>query len=290
MESDFDQQESAEVRETRTNSILNSAKDVVKHSSAQVHPQDHLQPLIENRNFAITSRNIDLLHQDSYAEMWIDRDKKERRIMFVILGTLLVFFVAGAILVYMRMLIKKIPIANNSTKTPQFARPSMKLLLNSTAIPQSPHTVAIVQGHRYVQFWRNYLYTLDTRQETWSSAEQKCAGWQGHLVSIADADEKIFVQGLQRNLHIWTGYSKVNRTGTDDFQWNDNSKSTFEDWASDGESNIDSDLHFGCVSQLPIGAGRNNITSGTWKIEPCDVKLPFLCKKLSPSTDFRRSY
>ena len=73
----------------------------------------------------------------------------------------------------------------------------------------------------------NSLYRL-VDGPTWSHAEESAQALGGHLVSINDLQEQIFLSDNLPNLNLWIGYSDSQNEGT--WEWVNGDKSTYTNW------------------------------------------------------------
>ncbi|KAM9808738.1 uncharacterized protein ACBT44_012279 isoform 1-T1 [Syngnathus typhle] len=71
-------------------------------------------------------------------------------------------------------------------------------------------------------------YRLNLAGSTWSNAETACMSVGGHLLSIWNKAELLWLKSLRLRLHYWTGLSRINNT--DEWKWTDGSTYYKEDW------------------------------------------------------------
>lgn len=106
---------------------------------------------------------------------------------------------------------------------------------------------------------------------TWQRAEAYCRELHGHLVTIHDRAEDIFVF-LEANKHSherwWIGLDDIHREGT--FEWASGSPVYYTRWEP-GEPN-DAGGNEDCVQ-----INRYHPSEG-WNDEPCDQLLRFICE------------
>jgi hypothetical protein len=106
---------------------------------------------------------------------------------------------------------------------------------------------------------------------TWHRAEAYCRELHGHLVTIHDRAEDIFIF-LEANKHshdrYWIGLNDIHREGT--FEWASGSPVHYTRWAP-GEPN-DAGGNEDCVQ-----INRYH-PSDEWNDEPCDQLLRFVCE------------
>ena len=79
----------------------------------------------------------------------------------------------------------------------------------------------------------NYYYTSNIDADA-PTAISNCSAAGGHLVSINDADENIYVSSILPG-HFWIGYTDELVEGT--FVWVDGSTSTYTNWANNEPNN-----------------------------------------------------
>ncbi|XP_008843960.1 lymphocyte antigen 75 isoform X1 [Nannospalax galili] len=113
---------------------------------------------------------------------------------------------------------------------------------------------------------------------SWDEAYLKCKAFGGDLISIHSlADVEVVVTKLHSEdvkEEIWTGLKNINTPTL--FQWSDGTEVTLTYWA-ENEPNVPYNKTPNCVSYL----GK----LGQWKVQSCEKKLRYICKKKGEKMD-----
>ncbi|EYC42804.1 hypothetical protein Y032_0517g2812 [Ancylostoma ceylanicum] len=134
--------------------------------------------------------------------------------------------------------------------------------------PGAAYIIEITRVHQFQPFCER----LDFYE-----ARKFCEGSGGYLVSIADAGEQEFVNGLlYGSLDIqesWIGYYRSKYRGP--FEWVDKSPSTFEKWTvRDGSPKEPNNWgYYEACSVMEL--------SGDWADLNCYAKKTFICERES---------
>ncbi|XP_078259962.1 lymphocyte antigen 75 isoform X1 [Rhinoraja longicauda] len=119
--------------------------------------------------------------------------------------------------------------------------------------------------------YNGFCFFMHTEELNWDDASSFCKSNESELISIHSlADVELVVTKLHEayRSEVWTGLSTTSFPAL--FNWSDGSTVTFTYWDK-GEPNIPYNTTTHCVSY----SGE----LGRWKIEQCDIKLPYVCKK-----------
>ncbi|KAG3274558.1 hypothetical protein H1C71_020147 [Ictidomys tridecemlineatus] len=127
-----------------------------------------------------------------------------------------------------------------------------------------------------------FCYLLVNETGSWDEAHKKCKAFSSDLISIHSlADVEVVVTKFHnRNAkeEIWTGLRNINRPTL--FQWSDGTEVTLTYW-NENEPNIPYNKTPNCVSCL----GK----LGYWKVQSCEEKLKYICKKKGQKMNDSRS-
>ncbi|KAM4859204.1 lymphocyte antigen 75 isoform 2-T2 [Thomomys bottae] len=127
-----------------------------------------------------------------------------------------------------------------------------------------------------------FCYLLAEESVSWDEAHMNCKAFHGDLISIHSLAE---VEVVVTKLHsgdvkeeIWTGFKNINMPTL--FQWSDDSEVTLTYW-NENEPKIPFNKTPNCVSYL----GK----LGQWKVQSCEKKLKYVCKKKGEKMNDTRS-
>lgn len=124
-------------------------------------------------------------------------------------------------------------------------------------------------------------YKVVVDKKDWQNARTYCRNQGGNLVSILNLQEQAFLttQMLKYNDDAWIGMNDVNWEMH--FVWTDGKGVSFTNWAKghptsnpDGRYSFMSEM-FDCV----IMVGSSTKLTGFWKVEDCQEKRGFICKR-----------
>ncbi|XP_019492375.1 PREDICTED: lymphocyte antigen 75 isoform X1 [Hipposideros armiger] len=117
-----------------------------------------------------------------------------------------------------------------------------------------------------------FCYLLVNEHDSWDNAHMKCKAYSGDLISIHSlADVEVVVTKLHKGdaeEATWTGLKNINTPAL--FQWSDGTEVTLTYW-DENEPKVAYNKTPNCVSYL----GK----LGQWKVQSCDEKLKYVCKK-----------
>ncbi|XP_069351096.1 lymphocyte antigen 75 [Eulemur rufifrons] len=117
-----------------------------------------------------------------------------------------------------------------------------------------------------------FCYLLVNESESWDEAHVKCEAFSSDLISIHSlADVEVVVTKLHNGdakEEIWLGLKNINVPTL--FQWSDGTEVTLTYW-DENEPNVPYNQTPNCVSYL----GK----LGQWKVQSCEEKLKYVCKK-----------
>ncbi|XP_051022070.1 lymphocyte antigen 75 isoform X2 [Acomys russatus] len=123
-----------------------------------------------------------------------------------------------------------------------------------------------------------FCYLLANESSSWDAAHLKCKAFGGDLISIHSlADVELVVTKLHSGdvkEEIWTGLKNTNSPAL--FQWSDGTEVTLTYW-SENEPSVPYNKTPNCVSYL----GK----LGQWKVQSCEKKLRYVCKKRGEVTN-----
>ncbi|XP_057601089.1 lymphocyte antigen 75 [Hippopotamus amphibius kiboko] len=127
-----------------------------------------------------------------------------------------------------------------------------------------------------------FCYLLVNESDSWDDAHMKCKNISSDLISIHSlADIEVVVtklHGGDTKEEIWTGLRNVNTPTL--FQWSDGTEVTLTYW-DENEPYVPYNKTPNCVSYL----GK----LGQWKVQSCDKKLKYVCKKKGENLNDTRS-
>ncbi|XP_062297513.1 macrophage mannose receptor 1 [Scomber scombrus] len=126
-----------------------------------------------------------------------------------------------------------------------------------------------------------YKIVTGNDKKTWQQARAYCINQGGNLVSIVGENEQAFLitQMLNYNEDLWIGMNDINWEMH--FVWTDGRGIGYTNWAKGHPTSVPDGRHsfteevFDCV----IMVGTNAKQTGAWKIEDCNSKLGFVCKR-----------
>ncbi|XP_075385782.1 lymphocyte antigen 75 [Tenrec ecaudatus] len=117
-----------------------------------------------------------------------------------------------------------------------------------------------------------FCFLLVNESDSWDGAHTKCKALRSDLISIHSlADVEVIVtqlHGGDAKEEIWTGLKNINIPTL--FQWSDGTEVTLTYW-DENEPNVPYNKTPNCVCYL----GK----LGQWKVQSCDKKLKYVCKK-----------
>ncbi|KAF6023191.1 hypothetical protein EB796_018500 [Bugula neritina] len=121
-----------------------------------------------------------------------------------------------------------------------------------------------------------FCYELNEEHRVWSEAQDDCRRKGGNLVSIASSYEQTTVQKYVPHrlagLSLWIGGS--DKTSSSAWAWLDGTPFSYMNW--DGLTRHSTKLNR-CMAM--------RLESKTWITDECDVKKPYICKRLSDGYD-----
>ncbi|XP_016049907.1 lymphocyte antigen 75 isoform X1 [Erinaceus europaeus] len=127
-----------------------------------------------------------------------------------------------------------------------------------------------------------YCYLLVNESNSWDKAYMKCKTFGSDLISIHSlADVEVIVTKLHSGdakEEIWTGFKNINIPTL--FQWSDGTEVTQTYW-NENEPNVPYNKTPNCVSYL----GK----LGQWKVQSCEKKLKYVCKKMGEKINDTKS-
>ncbi|CAI5448301.1 unnamed protein product [Caenorhabditis angaria] len=124
------------------------------------------------------------------------------------------------------------------------------------------------------QMYEDHWYKLFEVDLMWIPAENFCRSMGGHLASIKDESENLFIHKLRKKNNIWIGLNKLNDTNQV-YKWSDGTQADYLNWDSTqpNEPLVD------CVYMAFHQEQR-----GTWFDYGCREMLPqfFVCELPMP--------
>ncbi|XP_065736988.1 lymphocyte antigen 75 isoform X2 [Phocoena phocoena] len=127
-----------------------------------------------------------------------------------------------------------------------------------------------------------FCYLLVNESDSWDKAHMKCKTFSSDLISIHSlADVELIVTKLHNGdakEEIWTGLRNINTPTL--FQWSDGTEVTLTYW-DENEPHVPYNKTPSCVSYL----GK----LGQWKVQSCEEKLKYVCKKKGEKLNDTRS-
>ncbi|XP_007455042.1 PREDICTED: lymphocyte antigen 75-like isoform X2 [Lipotes vexillifer] len=127
-----------------------------------------------------------------------------------------------------------------------------------------------------------FCYLLVNESDSWDKAHMKCKTFSSDLISIHSlADVELIVTKLHNGdakEEIWTGLRNINTPTL--FQWSDGTEVTLTYW-DENEPHVPYNKTPNCVSYL----GK----LGQWKVQSCEEKLKYVCKKKGEKLNDTRS-
>ncbi|XP_067597908.1 lymphocyte antigen 75 isoform X2 [Pseudorca crassidens] len=127
-----------------------------------------------------------------------------------------------------------------------------------------------------------FCYLLVNESDSWDKAHMKCKTFSSDLISIHSlADVELIVTKLHNGdakEEVWTGLRNINTPTL--FQWSDGTEVTLTYW-DENEPHVPYNKTPNCVSYL----GK----LGQWKVQSCEEKLKYVCKKKGEKLNDTRS-
>ncbi|XP_059872709.1 CD302 antigen isoform X2 [Delphinus delphis] len=127
-----------------------------------------------------------------------------------------------------------------------------------------------------------FCYLLVNESDSWDKAHMKCKTFSSDLISIHSlADVELIVTKLHNGdakEEVWTGLRNINTPTL--FQWSDGTEVTLTYW-DENEPHVPYNKTPNCVSYL----GK----LGQWKVQSCEKKLKYVCKKKGEKLNDTRS-
>nr|XP_031534326.1 lymphocyte antigen 75 isoform X1 [Vicugna pacos] len=127
-----------------------------------------------------------------------------------------------------------------------------------------------------------FCYLLVNESDSWGKAHMKCKTFSSDLISIHSlADVEVVVTKLHNGdakEEIWTGLRNINTPTL--FQWSDGTEVTLTYW-DENEPDVPYNKTPNCVSY----SGK----LGQWKVQSCEEKLKYVCKKKGQKLNDTRS-
>ncbi|XP_076014204.1 macrophage mannose receptor 1 [Genypterus blacodes] len=128
---------------------------------------------------------------------------------------------------------------------------------------------------------RCYKFVVGSDKKNWQDARSDCINQGGNLVSIKNDREQAFLttQMLRYTEDLWIGMNDVNWEMH--FVWTDGRSISYTNWAKGHPTSVPDGRHsftdemFDCV----ITVGSFTKQTGLWKVEDCDAKRSFICKR-----------
>ncbi|XP_034003884.1 macrophage mannose receptor 1 [Trematomus bernacchii] len=128
---------------------------------------------------------------------------------------------------------------------------------------------------------RCYKIVVGSDSKDWQEARTHCVNQGGNLVSITNDREQAFLttQMLTYNEDFWIGMNDVNWEMH--FVWTDGKGISYTNWAKGHPTTLPQgrfafmDETFDCV----IMVGSVSKITGSWKVEDCQAKHSFICKR-----------
>uniref|UniRef100_G3NJ53 Macrophage mannose receptor 1 n=1 Tax=Gasterosteus aculeatus aculeatus TaxID=481459 RepID=G3NJ53_GASAC len=126
-----------------------------------------------------------------------------------------------------------------------------------------------------------YKIVMGEDNNSWQDARKYCINQGGNLVSITKEREQAFLttQMLGYNGNLWIGMNDIN--WEKHFVWTDGKAISYTNWAKgqptsvpDGGYSFEMET-FDCV----ITVGSSSKMTGLWKVEDCESKHGFICKR-----------
>nr|XP_057915903.1 macrophage mannose receptor 1 [Doryrhamphus excisus] len=152
--------------------------------------------------------------------------------------------------------------------------------VNTTMLP-----TAIPQGGcapEWIAFRGKCYKIMGTDKKTWQDARTYCKNQGGNLVSVVNEPEQAFLttQMLTYGEDLWIGMNDVNWEMR--FVWTDGKGISYTNWAKghptstpEGRFSFMDEEIFDCV----IMVGGISKLIGLWKVEDCNSKRGFICKR-----------
>ena len=120
-------------------------------------------------------------------------------------------------------------------------------------------------------------YQFNSEKLSWQAAQHQCSTQKADLVSIHSELENNFTsrQVNPKSQRFWIGSARKTDQSTE-WTWTDGSSFDYHKFCPGKPDNKGG--HQNC---LDIGwmAKGENCTRDTWDDQPCDQRLPFICKK-----------
>ncbi|UMM27689.1 hypothetical protein L5515_010876 [Caenorhabditis briggsae] len=124
------------------------------------------------------------------------------------------------------------------------------------------------------QLYEDHWYKLFETDLMWIPAENVCRSMGGHLVSIKDESENLFVHKLRKKNNVWIGLNKLNDT-FQVYKWSDGTEADYLNWDSSQPNEPEVDCAYMAFHQEQ---------RGTWFDYGCREMLPqfFVCELPMP--------
>ncbi|XP_047424697.1 macrophage mannose receptor 1 [Mugil cephalus] len=125
-----------------------------------------------------------------------------------------------------------------------------------------------------------YKFVSGSDKMNWHDARSYCINQGGNLVSITNDREQAFIttQMLYHKEDLWIGMNDVNWEMH--FVWTDGKAITYTNWAKGHPMSLPDGRYFiEEVFDCVIISGSVAKTSGYWKVEDCQTKYGFICKR-----------
>ncbi|XP_049744742.1 lymphocyte antigen 75 isoform X2 [Elephas maximus indicus] len=144
--------------------------------------------------------------------------------------------------------------------------------LNNTVEPTDVWTYSDTRCESGWLPTNGFCYLLANESDSWAEAHAKCKALSSDLISIHSlADVEVVVSKLHNGdakEEVWTGLKSINIPTL--FQWSDGTEVTLTYW-DENEPNVPYNKTPNCVCYL----GK----LGQWKVQSCEEKLKYVCKK-----------
>uniref|UniRef100_A0A1A8PCB3 Mannose receptor, C type 2 n=1 Tax=Nothobranchius rachovii TaxID=451742 RepID=A0A1A8PCB3_9TELE len=150
---------------------------------------------------------------------------------------------------------------------------------NATLDPFSTDSWADDHKYECDNGWQNFqagCYKLTSEMMDWNTAEKTCQKIDANLVSIHTVPELEFImRNLTKDIdQLWLGLHDTEMQMN--FQWTDHTPVIFTFWHPFEPNNF-RNTQEDCVSMWG--------PEGRWDDSPCNLSLPFICKKLGTKSD-----
>uniref|UniRef100_A0A4W4DYJ2 Macrophage mannose receptor 1 n=1 Tax=Electrophorus electricus TaxID=8005 RepID=A0A4W4DYJ2_ELEEL len=125
-----------------------------------------------------------------------------------------------------------------------------------------------------------YKFLGKDNEKTWHDARQFCISQGGNLVSIGSQAEQAFLTTMMFTTYddMWIGLNDVNWEMR--FLWTDGKGVQFTNWAKGHPVSVPyGRTVFGSNFDCVIMVRKTNRITGMWKVEDCNEKRGFICKR-----------